>query len=204
VPCRPGPVAVGRADEHPVQALRGLVRERRPDRPRDRRPTDPSKSRLWPGIRLNVADATLININFQGGVVADSDFRRATFTGNEIMLDTTIFTGDALFDGATFTGNASFMKTAFTGEAGSAGRPSPVTPTSAGQLSEATRIVCLSTSQSSHGQILDMSGRRDGASGRSTTADIPSYTRRTPVVLDRPGHYAQARSNGSVCQDETR
>jgi hypothetical protein len=87
---------------------------------RDDRPTNPH-SRFWPGIRLNVADATLINVNLQGGLVADSDFRRAIFTGRRVVWDTTTFTDNALFDGATFTGDASFLETAFTGEAGFGG-----------------------------------------------------------------------------------
>jgi hypothetical protein len=32
MPCRPGPVAAGRAEEDPVRALRCSVREHRPDR----------------------------------------------------------------------------------------------------------------------------------------------------------------------------
>ena len=99
-----------------LTAQRILGEHLRDDRLRDRRSADPPNPRFWPDIRINVADATLIDINLQGGVVADSDFRGATFTGN-VVLDTTTFTGDALFDGATFTGDASFSKTAFGGRA---------------------------------------------------------------------------------------
>jgi Pentapeptide repeats (9 copies) len=99
-----------------LTAQRILGEHLRDDRLRDRHSTDPPTPRFWPGIRINLADATLIDINLQDGVVADSDFRGATFTGN-VVLDTTTFTGDALFDGATFTGDASFSKTAFGGRA---------------------------------------------------------------------------------------
>jgi uncharacterized protein YjbI with pentapeptide repeats len=99
-----------------LTAQRILGEHLRDDRLRDRRSTDPPNPRFWPGIRLNLADATLIDVNLQDGVVADSDFRGATFTGN-VVFDTTTFTGSAQFDGATFTGNASFLNAAFTGSA---------------------------------------------------------------------------------------
>jgi hypothetical protein len=99
-----------------LTAQRILGEHLRDDRLRDRHSTDPPNPRFWPGIRINLADATLIDINLQDGVVADSDFRGATFTGN-VVLDTTTFTCDALFDGATFTGDASCVKTTFGGRA---------------------------------------------------------------------------------------
>jgi Pentapeptide repeats (9 copies) len=73
----------------------------------------PSPGRL--GIRLNLAGATLIDFEFQDGLVADANFHWASFTGNAWFSGAT-FTGNALFD-ATFTGNAFFDGATFTGNA---------------------------------------------------------------------------------------
>ena len=85
------------------------------DRARDKRSTDPPDPRFSSGIRLNLAGATLIDFEFQDGLVADANFHWATFTGNAWFRGTT-FTGNALFD-ATFTGNAIFDGATFTGNA---------------------------------------------------------------------------------------
>ena len=94
-----------------LTAQRILAEHLRDDRAGDERSTDPPGPRFWPGIRLNLADATLIDFELQDGVVADADFRGATFTGAEFIGAT--FTGDADFRGATFTGRAEFNSTTF-------------------------------------------------------------------------------------------
>ena len=95
-----------------LTAQRILAEHLRDDRPRDQRSTDPPDPRSWPGISLNLAGATLIDFNLRGGVVADADFRGATFTGKAFFGGTT-FTGSAEFNGAAFTGEAWFMTAAF-------------------------------------------------------------------------------------------
>jgi uncharacterized protein YjbI with pentapeptide repeats len=88
----------------------------RDDRARFKRSTDPPDPRFWPGIRLNLAGATLIDFDLRDGVLADADFHGATFTGDAVFGGAT-FTGDAVFGGATFNDNAVFGEAIFTGNA---------------------------------------------------------------------------------------
>ncbi|GGT02182.1 pentapeptide repeat-containing protein [Nonomuraea spiralis] len=66
----------------------------------------------WPGTRLDLTGATLVDFEFVECRVADADFREATFAG-ETMFAATTFTGRANFAGATFTGDASFTWVTF-------------------------------------------------------------------------------------------
>ncbi len=110
-----------------LTAQRILGEHLRDDRAKDQRSTDPPSTRLWPGIRLDLTGATLIGFDLGNGVVAEADFRGATFTG-DAFFDLVTFTGKAhfsgatfngstAFDGATFSGNAFFDKVTFTGPA---------------------------------------------------------------------------------------
>jgi len=111
-----------------LTAQRILAEHLRDDRARDQGSTDPPGSRFWPGIRLNLDGATLMDFNLENAVMADANFGGATFTGDagfggatftgDARFGGATFTGDARFDGATFTGDARFDGTTFTGIAG--------------------------------------------------------------------------------------
>ena len=88
----------------------------RDDRPKDKPSTDPPSPRFWPDIRLDLAGATLIHFNLENGVMADADFRRATFIGDGHFKHAT-FTGPARFTGATFNIHAWFSDATFRGDA---------------------------------------------------------------------------------------
>ena len=112
-----------------LAAQRILLWHLRDDRAKDKRSTDPPPgSAFWPGILLDLADATLIDFNLENAVMADANFGGATFTGDagfgratftgNARFGRATFTGNARFDGATFTGNARFGGATFTGIAG--------------------------------------------------------------------------------------
>ena len=99
-----------------LTAQRILAEHLRDDRAKDQRSTDPPSARFWPGIRLDLAGATLIDFNLENGVMADARFGGATFSGDAWFGGAT-FTGDAGFDGATFSGDAWFGGATFSGDA---------------------------------------------------------------------------------------
>jgi hypothetical protein len=88
---------------------------------------DPPGPRFWPGIRLDLTGATLIDFGLRNGIVTGASFDAATFTGRawfagaaftgNARFDGAAFTEDARFDGATFTGDVDFDKAAFAGDA---------------------------------------------------------------------------------------
>ena len=119
-----------------LTAQRILAEHLRGDRAKDQHSTEPPSARFWPSISLDLAGATLIDLNLEGCVVADADFGGATFNGAAGFLGVTFngaasfggttFTSDAwfggatfshtaVFDGATFTGGAEFNAVTFTG-----------------------------------------------------------------------------------------
>ena len=227
-----------------LTAQRILAEHLRDDRAKDKRSTDPPSPRFWPGIRLDLAGATLIDFDLQDGVMADANFSGATFSGDAWFGGATFsgdacvrrgdlqrrrpvrratFSGAAWFGGATFSGDATFGEASppsttsapasrgldassegdlqrrafeasrawfdgatFSGDAGSA-RPSAAAPVRQGDLQ---RVSSLSFERS---RVLspepNMSGRRDGASGRTAAADTRLSARTTTVVPDLPGHY---------------
>jgi uncharacterized protein YjbI with pentapeptide repeats len=87
---------------------------------------DPTR-RFWPGMRLDLTGATLINFDFTRARLTTARFDESTFTGNACFGQAT-FTGDASFadatftneltsfESATFTGIANFDHTTFTGD----------------------------------------------------------------------------------------
>ncbi|MGJ6969225.1 pentapeptide repeat-containing protein [Streptosporangium sp. G11] len=72
-------------------------------------------ARFWPGIRLDLTGATLLDFDFTDCCAASALFGRATFTGSAVFSGAA-FTGSAWFDGATFTGSAWFNGATFTGD----------------------------------------------------------------------------------------
>jgi hypothetical protein len=78
--------------------------------------TDPPNLRFWPGIRLDLVGATLIDFNLKNGVMADANFSRATFSGPASFRGATV-SGYASFRGATFSGYADFSWATVSGDA---------------------------------------------------------------------------------------
>lgn len=79
------------------------------------RPRDNNGKRLrayWPGIDLDLNDATLINFNLYRCKVDSANFSNARFVGNARFGDAQF--GKVWFDDAQFTGSAFFMRTRFT------------------------------------------------------------------------------------------
>ncbi|MEV4325294.1 pentapeptide repeat-containing protein [Microbispora rosea] len=134
-PSTPGPWQIAApADPDPAEGERQvrltaqtiLAEHLRDERP-DQRASLPSQPRHWPGMRIDLTGATLIDLDlteahlteagFDGAVfIGDTSFHGAVFTG-QAQFDGAIFTGDTWFFGATFTGGARFSRTTFTGEA---------------------------------------------------------------------------------------
>ena len=85
-----------------LTAQRILADHLRDDRAKDQRSTDPPSPRFWPDMRLDLADAILIDFDLENGVMADANFNGATFSG-----------GAAYFEGATFNGRVGFGRATF-------------------------------------------------------------------------------------------
>jgi hypothetical protein len=67
---------------------------------------------FWPGIRLDLTGATLVDLDLSGISVKSVNFVRATFSGYAWFYEAT-FSGYAGFDEATFFGNAGFVRATF-------------------------------------------------------------------------------------------
>ncbi|WP_147425446.1 pentapeptide repeat-containing protein [Bailinhaonella thermotolerans] len=80
-----------------------------------RRPPHPS--RFWPGTRLDLTGATLLDADFTGCQITDVIFTHATFT-HAARFERATFSGKASFDAATFLSEASFGTATFSGQAG--------------------------------------------------------------------------------------
>jgi uncharacterized protein YjbI with pentapeptide repeats len=80
-------------------------------------PADSSHTRFWPGMRLDLTGATLIDFSLADSMITVADFGGATFSGDTEFRGAT-FSGDAGFRGATFNGDAEFVKATFSGHAG--------------------------------------------------------------------------------------
>jgi hypothetical protein len=81
----------------------------------DQQPADLAQARFWPGIRLDLTGATLINFSLADGVVTDAQFDGATFNGITTFTRT-VFDGAVGFTEATFNGDTWFDEAAFSGE----------------------------------------------------------------------------------------
>jgi len=99
-----------------LTAQRILAEHLRDDRNADQRSAGPPGPRFWPGIRLDLTGATLIDLSFHRVVATDARFGEATFTGTAQFYEAT-FTGFASFHGAAFDGEAAFSRAAFGGRA---------------------------------------------------------------------------------------
>ena len=70
----------------------------------------------WPGIRLNLTGALLLDVSLRNCRIAEANFTGARFTGTAVFGGAQ-FTGEAFFGGAQFTGEAFFGGAQFTGGA---------------------------------------------------------------------------------------
>ncbi|GGT11143.1 pentapeptide repeat-containing protein [Nonomuraea spiralis] len=93
-----------RYDDSPAPRRRWLFR--RPDH----------NPRHWPGIRLDLVGAVLIDFDLGTCRVDSVEFTGATFTG-DARFDQAVFTGDARFVEATFTSGARFTGASFSRDA---------------------------------------------------------------------------------------
>ena len=82
----------------------------------DQQPADLAQAHFWPGIRLDLTGATLINFSLADGVVTDAQFGGATFTG-DTTFTRTVFDGAVGFTEATFNGDTLFDEAIFNSEA---------------------------------------------------------------------------------------
>jgi hypothetical protein len=85
----------------------------------------PAGPEFWPGMRLDLTGATLIDLNFLRVVTAEARFAGARFIGTAQFYEASMgiasfreatFTEDAAFSRATFRGPADFTKAAFEGK----------------------------------------------------------------------------------------
>jgi len=111
-----------------LAAQRILAEHLHGDWARGQRSTDPPSSRFWPDIRLELGSATLIDFNLEKCMMADTDFRGASFSGPAMFgeasfsgsagFDRAVFSGAAMFGGVTFGGDAMFGDAVFSRTAG--------------------------------------------------------------------------------------
>ncbi|MEU4836362.1 pentapeptide repeat-containing protein [Streptosporangium sp. NPDC023615] len=117
-----GPSSAGTDDNEGERQVRLTAQRILGEHLRDQRTTQeldsghPADTRFWDGMRLDLSDATLIDLNLQHCRITNAWFGGATFTGNT-GFDGATFTGNAWFDGATFIGNAWFGGATFTRDA---------------------------------------------------------------------------------------
>ncbi|MEV4364542.1 pentapeptide repeat-containing protein [Nonomuraea sp. NPDC049625] len=78
--------------------------------------TPDTDDRHWPGIRLDLTGATLMDLDLDHCRVSDARFDGATFTGHA-GFNTATFTGYVVFNTATFTGRTGFNTATFIGDA---------------------------------------------------------------------------------------
>ncbi|WP_221891486.1 pentapeptide repeat-containing protein [Microbispora sp. KK1-11] len=122
-PSTPGPWQTA-APADPDPALEGerqvrltaqtiLAEHLRDARRPDQRASLPSPPRHWPGMRIDLSGATLIDLDLTEAHLSEAQFEGATFSG-DTTFHGAVFTGMANFDRATFTGDASFSYAGFT------------------------------------------------------------------------------------------
>jgi uncharacterized protein YjbI with pentapeptide repeats len=78
--------------------------------------TPPPAIPAWPGIRLNLIGALLLEFSLSGCQLDYADFTRAQFIGFA-YFESAQFTGGASFEGSQFAGRANFGFAQFTGRA---------------------------------------------------------------------------------------
>ena len=154
-----------------LTAQRILAEHLRDDRIKDQRSADPPSPRFWPGIRLDLAGATLIDFNLYRVVMADANFDR----------------GDLHRHRAVLRGDLHRRRCS------SAGRPSPATPRSAGRPSAARRLQPRRPSPATPG-----SARRPSATTPTSTRR-PSAA--TPRSTGRPSTASPSSSRATFTGD---
>ena len=151
----------------------------------DLQPADFDNTPFWPGIRLDLTGATLIDFSLDYGLVTEAKFGGATFSGGA-RFDKATFSGDAVFSWATFNGgDTRFGGATFSGDAVFSGATfnrgnalfGNATFNGDARFDKATF---------NHSQVVSMSGRRDGALGRTAAADTRLSARATVVLTYRP------------------
>jgi hypothetical protein len=95
-------------------------------RPVSQRRLPSPRQAFWPGIRLDLTGATLVDLKFSFISVIQAWFEGATFLGDTLLdaaslrrarFDGATFQGDARFDGTTFQLRTTFEGTTFQGDA---------------------------------------------------------------------------------------
>ncbi|WP_327586988.1 pentapeptide repeat-containing protein [Nonomuraea sp. NBC_00507] len=91
---------------------------RRPPSEKRRRwqPDPPLPNDFWPGIRIDLSGALLIDLDLRECQIHAARFNHVVFAG-DTHFDQAIFAGDADFSGAAFAGEAGFRSTTFTDDA---------------------------------------------------------------------------------------
>ncbi|MEV3986987.1 pentapeptide repeat-containing protein [Nonomuraea sp. NPDC049758] len=79
------------------------------------RPAD-LNARHWPGVRIDLSGATLIDLDLRSCHISEARFAECVFIGDSTFAGST-FVGDAMFDGTVFNGAARFGGTTFDGAA---------------------------------------------------------------------------------------
>ncbi|TQS22646.1 pentapeptide repeat-containing protein [Microbispora hainanensis] len=122
-PSTPGPwQAAAPADLDPAEGERQvrltaqtiLAEHLRDPRRPDQRASLPSPPRHWPGMRIDLTGAILIDLDLTKAHLSEAQCAGATFSG-DTTFHGAVFAGEANFDGAIFAGDASFSYAAFAG-----------------------------------------------------------------------------------------
>jgi uncharacterized protein YjbI with pentapeptide repeats len=101
-----------RARSHPVFGRPRSIRRRRASGAKAQRRRPSPRRGFWPGIRLDLTGATLVNVDFAQISVVQALFGGAAFQGETRFVSAT-FLGDAWFRFATFRSDAWFIEATF-------------------------------------------------------------------------------------------
>lgn len=212
-----------------LTAQRILTEHLRDDRATGQYSADPSGSRFWPDLSLDLTGAALIDFDLDHAVVVGARFSGATFSGDASFSGATFrgdarfegttfsgsaqfnqatfsrdawfegatFNGDAWFEGATFGGYVGFYEATFSGNAqfklatfSSSAQFDHATFSGEVQFEEATFSGAAYLLSFSQARVLLRDAQHfwpmDGASARTTVADMRLSTRTATVILDSP------------------
>ncbi|GAA2669883.1 hypothetical protein GCM10010412_048560 [Nonomuraea recticatena] len=137
--------------------------------------------RFWPGVRLDLTGATLLDFDFRNCRVSDARFGQATFSG-DAGFDHATFSGHAWFGGAAFSGHAWFGMRPSPATPGSAMRPSPAMPGSAMRPSPATPGSTTRPSPAMPGSALQPSPATSDSTMRTSPATAGFTMRPSPAT----------------------
>jgi uncharacterized protein YjbI with pentapeptide repeats len=103
------------------------LRYERYKRGKDQQIADPSHTRFWPGLSIDLTGATLIDFDLEHGELVGARFSGATFSGfarfynvsftEQVRFDQATFNDNVGFSGATFGHRAWFDSATFSGDA---------------------------------------------------------------------------------------